>query len=274
MNHLLGQNIARLRKENKYTPEELARKLNITFQAVSKWETGQSTPDVYILRELAQLLNTDVNALLGCCYDSRRVSIYEEAYRKQDYYWGIQPSTVCYEIMQLKPPVQPLKLLDVCCGEGRDSVFFAKNGYSVTAFDVSETGIEKTKRLADTHHVQLHAFRADINDFRLNTSFDIIYSSGAFHYIIPELREELLQNFKNHTSPGGLNVFNTFISKPFILPPPENEPISFYWKSGELFTFYTEWLLHEARESIFDCDSSGVPHRHCINQMIAEKIVI
>ena len=58
-----------------------------------------------------------------------------------------------------------------------------------------------------------------------------------------------------------------------IAPPPEDEPVSFFWKSGEMFTYYTDWLLHEAGEMIFDCDSSGIPHRHCIDHMIAEKVV-
>jgi len=56
-----------------------------------------------------------------------------------------------------------------------DSVFFARNGYDVTAFDVSDAGIEKTKRLADNVGVQVEVFKADILDFRLDTSFDIIF---------------------------------------------------------------------------------------------------
>ncbi len=38
------------------------------------------------------------------------------------------------------------------CGEGKDAVFLARNGYIVTAFDLSETGIEKGKKLAERNH--------------------------------------------------------------------------------------------------------------------------
>jgi tellurite methyltransferase len=65
----------------------------------------------------------------------------------------------------------------------------------------------------------------------------------------------------------------TLSSQAFYPRPAENEPVSFFWKSGEMFTYYTDWLLREAGETIFDCNSSGVHHRHCINHMIAEKIV-
>lgn len=273
MNSTLSRNIAKYRKLKKYTQEELARRLNISFQAVSKWETGQSLPDVSLLPELAFHLDTDVNALLGYAHDIRKISLYEEEYRRDAYYWGVVPSKTCYRILELMPPVKTVRLLDVCCGEGRDAVFLSKNGYSVTAFDISESGIEKTKRLADLHSVAVNAFTADLNDFRLDTTFDVIYSSGAFHYFKPECRNEIIENYQSHTSQGGLNVFNAFIHKPFIAPPPEDEPVSFFWKSGEMFTYYTDWLLHEAGEMIFDCDSSGIPHRHCIDHMIAEKVV-
>ena len=44
MNNILGENIARLRKEKGMTQEDLARELNISYQAVSKWENGVSFP--------------------------------------------------------------------------------------------------------------------------------------------------------------------------------------------------------------------------------------
>ncbi len=273
MNNMLSQNISKYRKLKKYTQEELAQKLNISFQAVSKWETGQSLPDVSTLPELAFYLDTDINALLGYAHDIRKISIYEEEYRRYAYYWGVVPSKTCYRILELMPPVKPIRLLDVCCGEGRDAVFFAKNGYLVTAFDITENGVDKTKRLADIHNVAVNAFTADLNAFRPDSEFDVIYSSGAFHYIRPEFRNDIIENYQSHTSQGGLNAFNVFIKKPFIAPPPENEPVSFFWKSGEILTHYTDWLLREAGEIIFDCDSSGIPHRHCINQLIAERIV-
>lgn len=273
MNNLLAQNITKFRKLRKYTQEELAQKLNISFQAVSKWETGQSSPDISLLPDLAYLLGTDINALFGYMYDTKKITIYAEEYKQENYYWGIVPSKMCYRVLEMMPPVKPIRLLDIGCGEGRDSVFFAKNGYTVTAFDIADSGIEKMKRLADFHNVNINAIKADINDFRLDTEFDIIFSCGVLHYIKPEFKNEIMENYQNHTSKSGLNVFNAFISKPFIAPAPENEPISFSWKSGEMFTYYTNWLLHDATEMVFECNSSGIPHRHCINQMIAERIV-
>lgn len=60
----LGKKIAKLRKDNKFTQEELAQKLNVTYQAISKWENGGSFPDITLLPSLADLFNVSVDELI------------------------------------------------------------------------------------------------------------------------------------------------------------------------------------------------------------------
>lgn len=54
-----------LRKERKMSQSQLARELQITQQAVGKWETGKSTPDLDTLRKIAEYFQTSVDFLLG-----------------------------------------------------------------------------------------------------------------------------------------------------------------------------------------------------------------
>lgn len=65
MNESIGTIIMRLRKEHGMTQEQLANALGITFQAVSKWENGVSSPDLSTLPLLADLFGVSVDALLG-----------------------------------------------------------------------------------------------------------------------------------------------------------------------------------------------------------------
>ncbi len=60
----IGHYIQHLRKAAGMTQKELADKLNISFQAVSKWENGDSLPDTGILLELCDILNTTADKLL------------------------------------------------------------------------------------------------------------------------------------------------------------------------------------------------------------------
>lgn len=59
----VGERIAELRKQNQLSQLQLAQALEISRQAVSKWESGQSTPDTVHLIKLAEILDTDVEYL-------------------------------------------------------------------------------------------------------------------------------------------------------------------------------------------------------------------
>ena len=61
----IGENIAYFRKKNKLTQEELAEKLSVTSQAVSKWECDSSYPDITGMQALAKTLGVTVDELIN-----------------------------------------------------------------------------------------------------------------------------------------------------------------------------------------------------------------
>src|SRR5690606_31808649 len=272
MRDKLARNISIYRKERGLTQEGLAQILGLSFQAISKWENAQTMPDISLLPQLSKTLGVSIDKLLGYVAQDRQITIYEEEYKTQEYYWGMEPNKACYQVLQLMPPTKHLKLLDVGCGEGKDAVFFARNGYDVSAFDVSDAGIEKTRSLAEKVGVHVNVFKADILDHRLDTYYDIIFSSGVLHYIKPDYRKEIFNNYKQFTNENGMHVLNVNVNKSFIAPPAENEPNAFKWHTGELLTYYNDWLIKDSSEIVFDCNSSGIPHKHAMTEMIAQKI--
>ena len=65
MKETFGQRLQRLRKERNLTQEEVAEKIGITPQGISKWENNLSSPDINILLNLADILGVSVEELLG-----------------------------------------------------------------------------------------------------------------------------------------------------------------------------------------------------------------
>ncbi len=63
--NILCSQIAALRKEAGMTQEQLATRLGVSFQAVSKWENGLSCPDIMLLPELAELFRVSIDSLFG-----------------------------------------------------------------------------------------------------------------------------------------------------------------------------------------------------------------
>ena len=62
---MFGENLKAMRKAKGYTQEELAIKINVVRQTVSKWEKGLSVPDADMLSQIAKVLDTKVSVLLG-----------------------------------------------------------------------------------------------------------------------------------------------------------------------------------------------------------------
>ena len=62
---MLNENIKTLRKAKGLTQDELAIRLNVVRQTVSKWEKGLSVPDAEMLQKIAEVFEVDVSQLLG-----------------------------------------------------------------------------------------------------------------------------------------------------------------------------------------------------------------
>ncbi|MBQ6811539.1 MAG: helix-turn-helix transcriptional regulator [Agathobacter sp.] len=62
---MLSENLKELRKNKGYSQEQLAVRLNVVRQTVSKWEKGLSVPDAQMLMEIAEVFDVPVSELLG-----------------------------------------------------------------------------------------------------------------------------------------------------------------------------------------------------------------
>jgi transcriptional regulator with XRE-family HTH domain len=65
MKQSLGTRIVELRKKRKWTQEELAKKLAVSAQAVSKWENDSSMPDIDLIVKIAEIFEVSTDYLLG-----------------------------------------------------------------------------------------------------------------------------------------------------------------------------------------------------------------
>ena len=59
-----NEKLKMLRKANNFTQEELAEKLNVSRQAITKWERGDGTPDIENLKQISILFNTSIDELI------------------------------------------------------------------------------------------------------------------------------------------------------------------------------------------------------------------
>lgn len=98
---------------------------------------------------------------------------------------------------------QPLKELDVGCGQGRDALFIARLGHEVVGVDISPSGVAQLN--ADARSEGLSAFGtvADITTFNTQETFDVVLFDRTLHMLRSEERIDALCRFAALVNPGG-----------------------------------------------------------------------
>lgn len=149
MTQNIGQIIRKLRKERNFTQEELAEQLNISAQAVSKWENGTSLPDISQVVPLASVFGVTTDVL----FDLEGTNAVEEGYRivgeaeeiKQ--YGNLSTYLAAYDHLLdgLKTYPNNLILLNNCVGFGL-SLCLPENGWLYAAERADEIAAETERQ--------------------------------------------------------------------------------------------------------------------------------
>ena len=79
---IIGANLSSLRKNKKWTQAELAFQLNYSDKAISKWETGETTPDIDTLLTLANLYNVSLDYLVTEHQHDEKIEVTKPNYNK------------------------------------------------------------------------------------------------------------------------------------------------------------------------------------------------
>lgn len=108
-------------------------------------------------------------------------------------------------ITQRLGDIRGKKLLDVGCGLGEASVYFALLGADVTSSDLSQGMLDATSRLAQVNGVKVNLHVSAAEDMRLSddAQFDIIYAGNLMHHVDID---QSLSRIKRHLAPGGVLV--------------------------------------------------------------------
>lgn len=199
---------------------------------------------------------------------------YDEAYQQPGLYWGANPNRIAQMVIDLIPEPQGKRIVDLGAGEGRDLIAFAKAGFDPLGIDLSEIGLAKAREWAEREGLTIQTQQASLVDVTLTGPVDVLYASGAITYLPPELRAERFAHFKAVTPIGGIHVFNAFVEKPYMPLAPDWGADEFHFRSGEIPGHYWDWEILHVNAFEFDCNSSGVPHRHAMEVLIARKVLV
>jgi tellurite methyltransferase len=162
---------------------------------------------------------------------------WDERYSKEGYLFSLTPSRfLAQSLDRVCSLIAGRRAFDVACGEGRNAIFLAQEGFEVDAVDVSDRGLERGRKRAAELGVKVNFIQADLEEYRLEKSYDLIVN---FNFLLRPLIPEMVQAL----APGGVVVMETIMSAPnlqghhtaqFLLQPGE---------LGRLFAGYPGQIL-------------------------------
>jgi cyclopropane fatty-acyl-phospholipid synthase-like methyltransferase len=119
----------------------------------------------------------------------------------EGYLFGESPNAY---LAEMTPRLKTGKTLSLADGEGRNSVWLAKQGVDVDAFDFSPVAIQKARQLADKHDVKVNYHCSDWESFDWAPNrYDNVVGI-FFQFVDPASRSELFAKIDQALKPGGI----------------------------------------------------------------------
>ena len=132
--------------------------------------------------------------------------MWDQRYNSENYAYGTEPNDFLVAKFGSLPKGRVLCLAE---GEGRNAVWLAQQGREVTAIDASEVGLDKARRLAEAHGVEITTVHADLADFLIEPQhWDAIVS--IFCHLSPELRRSVHRSCVEGLRPDGVMLLEAY----------------------------------------------------------------
>jgi len=134
-------------------------------------------------------------------------AMWDKRFSTPDYVFGEEPNAFLVSQAALLGKGHALALAD---GEGRNSVWLAKQGFTVDTFDFSAPAIVKAQALADKHKVRVNFSCSAWQDFDWQAARYDLVAGIFFQFATPDERAELFQKIKDCLKPGGVLVIQGY----------------------------------------------------------------
>lgn len=152
------------------------------------------------------------------------------------------------EVLAAAARVPPGKTLDLGCGNGRNSLFLAANGYSVTAWDKNPMSIANIERIKAAEELDnLEIATVDLNALSFEGEYDFILSTVVMMFLEPQTIPGLIANMQRTTVPGGYNLIVAAMDTDDF---PCTVGFPFAFKAGELAEYYSGWEVVKYNEDV------------------------
>ncbi|MCS2158901.1 tellurite resistance methyltransferase TehB [Scandinavium sp. H11S7] len=176
------------------------------------------------------------------------------------------------EVLHAATKIAPGKTLDLGCGNGRNSLYLAANGFDVTAWDKNPAGINNLETIRQAEGIEnLCSKELDLNTLTFEGEYDFILSTVVMMFLQADTIPGLIANMQRCTKPGGWNLIVAAMDTDDY---PCNVGFPFAFKQGELKDYYAGWEFDRYNEDVGELhrtDANGNRIKLRFATMLARK---
>lgn len=134
-------------------------------------------------------------------------SIWNERFNSEEYWYGEKPNLFIQQQAFRLENYQ--KVIAFAEGEGRNAVYLAKRGHEVIAIDYAESGLQKTKRLAQKNNVEVHTKQVDLLVDNVSIK-DYDAAIMVFGHFYKNNQKMVFNKIINSIKPGGIIMIEVY----------------------------------------------------------------
>ncbi|WP_312925128.1 tellurite resistance methyltransferase TehB [Atlantibacter hermannii] len=151
------------------------------------------------------------------------------------------------EVIAAMPYLTPGRVLDLGCGNGRNSLYLAANGFDVTAWDKNPSSIANIQRIAQAEGLtSIQSDARDLNTLTFDGEYDFILSTVVMMFLESATIPGLINNMQRCTKSGG---YNLIVAAMDTADYPCTVGFPFAFREGELSDYYAGWDIVKYNEN-------------------------
>ena len=189
-------------------------------------------------------------------------------FSKVDYFYGINPNEFLASNIGLL--TNHKKLLCLGEGEGRNAIFFAKNGFEVSAIDASNLGLEKLQNRAIEEKLDIKTVCMDLNDWIVLEKYDVIVAS--YLHMFRNEREELFKKIENSLSSNGYFIGEFFSTKQLSFNSGGPKDLDLLYTIEDFQNYFNLCKKNITEEIVILDEGIGHQGEACVIRVVIQKI--
>ena len=189
-------------------------------------------------------------------------------FSKVDYFYGINPNEFLASNIGLLNNHKKL----LCLGEGerRNAIFFAKNGFEVSAIDASDLGLEKLQNRAVEEKLDIKTVCMDLNFWKAEEKYDVIMAS--YLHLLRDERERLFKKIEDSLNTNGYFIAEFFSTKQLSYNSGGPKDLELLYTVEDFSNYFSLCKKNIIEEIVVLNEGIGHQGEACVIRVVIQKI--